>query len=292
MTRAPSLLPHLAATVSAQRTVIEQVLARADRLDDPRVLHDLRVALRRTAAVAKLTRGFPDPGSGEPLRLAARNLRRSLSPSRTLEVAAGLLGRRFRRDPRRRKPAEALAARIVPREKARRPRRRAGDRGLAAVRKAFTLRDAELARLARPFFFAPASAANVTLAKLVRARLRKKKRRLLFAGLPDESTLHPARIAAKDLRYSLEFVRHLVAGVPELLTAFQRFQDAAGDAHDRIELISLVERFAKRRSPALRRAARTILPALRLDAARTLRRARSSAGSLFRLLEALPVEWS
>jgi CHAD domain-containing protein len=292
MARAPSVLPHLAATVSAQRTVIEQVLARADRLDDPRVLHDLRVALRRAAAVAKLTRGFPDAGSGEPLRVAARNLRRSLSPSRTFEVAAGLLGTRFRRDPRRRKSAETLGALIVPPEKARRPRRRSGDRGLAALRRAFSLRDAELARLARPFVFAPVTAADAALARLVRSRLRKKKRRLLFAGLPDETSLHAARIAAKDLRYSLEFVRHLMPGVPELLPAFQRFQDAAGDAHDRSELIAIVERVARRRSPALRRAARTILPVLRADAARTLRLAQTSARGLFRLLEALPVEWS
>ncbi len=292
MARVPSLLPHLAATVSAQRTVVEQVLARADRLDDPRVLHDLRVALRRTAAVAKLTRGFPDESSGEPLRVAARNLRRSLSPSRTLEVAAGILGTRFRRDPRRRKPAETLAALIVPHEKARRPRRRSGDRGLAALRRAFSLRDAELARLARPFFFAPVTAADASLAKLVRARLRKKKRRIIFSGLPDEISLHAARIAAKDLRYSLEFVRHLIPGVPELLPAFQRFQDAAGDAHDRIELIAIVERVSSRRSVALRRAARTILPVLRLDAARTLRRAQGSARGLFRLLEAVPVEWA
>jgi CHAD domain-containing protein len=278
--------------VSAQRTVIEQVLARADRLDDPRVLHDLRVALRRTATVAKLTRGFPDEGSGEPLRVAARDLRRSLSPSRTLEVAAGILGTRFRRDPRRRKPAETLAALIVPHEKARRPRRRSGDRGLSALRRAFSLRDAELARLARPFFFAPVTAADASLARLVRTRLRKKKRRLLFAGTPDETSLHPERIAAKELRYCLEFVRQLVPGVPELLPAFQRFQDAAGDAHDRIELIAIVERVAHRRSPALRRAARTILPVLRLDAARTLRRAQTSARGLFRLLEAVPVEWA
>jgi CHAD domain-containing protein len=292
MARVPSLLPHLAATVSGQRTVIEQVLARASRLDDPSVLHDLRVALRRTAAVARLTRGFPDAGSGEPLRVAARNLRRSLSPSRTLEVAAALLGTRFRRDPRRRRPAETLAARIVPREKARRPRRRSGDRGLAALRRAFSLRDAELARLARPFFFAPVTAADAALAKLVRSRLRKKRRRLLFAGIPDETSLHAARIAAKDLRYSLEFVRHLIPGVPELLPVFQRFQDAAGDAHDRIELIALVERFAGRRSPPLRRAARTILPALRLDAVRTVRRAQRSARELFHLLEEASLEWS
>ncbi len=292
MVPAPSLLPHLAATVSAQRTVIEQVLARADRLDDPSVLHDLRVALRRAAAVAKLTRGFPDAGSGEPLRVAARNLRRSLSPSRTLEVAAGLLATRFRRDPRRRKPAATLAELIVPREKARRPRRRAGDRGLAALRRAFSLRDAELARLARPFFSTPVTSADATLAKVVRRRLRKKRKRLLFSGLPDETSLHAARIAAKDLRYSLEFVRHLVPGVPELLPAFQRFQDAAGDAHDRIELIAIVARVGRRRSPTLRRAGRAVLPALRADAARALKRAQASARTLFRALEAFAVEWS
>ena len=282
MTRVPALVAHLAATVSAQRTAIEQVLSRADRLDDPRVLHDLRVALRRTAAVARLTRGIPDPGSGDPLRLTARNLRRSLSPSRTREVCAALLAVRFRRDPVRRKAAAALAERIAPKPKETRPRRRAGDRRLLLLRRAFALRDAELARLARPFSFLGGGASDAELAARVRRRLRKKRRRLLAAGVPDPAALHAARIAAKDLRYALEFVRDIVPGVPEILKAFQAFQDTAGDAHDRIELIALVEGFSKRGSPPLRRAARTLLPALRLDAERAVRRAQAA----YRLLAA------
>ena len=285
MRRAPALVAHLAATVSAQRAVIEQILSRADRLDDPRVLHDLRVALRRTAAVARLTRGIPDPGSGDPLRLAARNLRRSLSPSRTREVCAALLAVRFRRDPGRRKAAATLAERIGPKPKESRPRRRAGDRRLLLLRRAFALRDAELARLARPFSFLGGGASDAELAARVRRRLRKKRRRLLAVGVPNPDAVHAARIAAKDLRYALEFVREIVPGVPELLRVFQAFQDTAGNAHDRIELIALVEGFSKRGSPALRRAASRLLPALRLDAERAVRRAQAAYRRLAARLE-------
>jgi len=288
---APPLVAHLAAAISAQRTRIEEVLARAERLDDEKVLHDLRVALRRTAAVAKLTRGFPGRDSGEPLRAAARDLRRFLSPHRTLEVSVARLSTRFRRDPARHAVARKLAARIAPPPGDATASARDGHRLLTALRAAFSLRDAELSHLSRPFAAGGPTRNDEALARLVRRRLRKRRKRFLDAGIPERETLHPLRIAAKDLRYGLEFIRELVPGAHGLLGEFQRFQDVAGDAHDRIELIRVVGDAAAAAPPALRREARSLVLPLESDAASGLRRAQASARSLQTRLEDVRVEW-
>jgi CHAD domain-containing protein len=288
---APPLVAHLAAAISAQRTRIEEILARAERLDDERVLHDLRVALRRTAAVARLTRGFPARESGEPLRCAARDLRRFLSPHRTLEVSVARLKTRFRRDAGRHAVALQLAARIAPAPGDAAAAERDGHLLLTALRAAFGLRDAELSRLSRPFAAVLSTRNDERLARLVRRRLRKKRKRFLETGVPERSALHGLRIAAKDLRYGLEFVRDLVPGVPGLLGEFQRFQDAAGDAHDRIELIHVVGEAAAEGRPALRRGARTLVLPLERDAALALRRAQASARSLLARLTESPIDW-
>jgi len=287
---APPLVAHLAAAVSVQRARIEEVLARAERLDDERVLHDLRVALRRTAAVAKLTRSFPSPDSGEPLRRTARELRRFLSPQRTLEVCVARLGTRFRRDAARHAVALKLAKRIAP-AAGDAPASRDGHLLLTALRAAFAIRDAELSRFSRPFAAILPSRSDERLARLVRRRLRKRRSRLLAAGMPERDTLHALRIAAKDLRYGLEFVRDLVPGVPGLLKEFQRFQDVAGDAHDRIELIHLVGEAAAAGPPALRRGARSLVVPLERDAALALRRAQASARALRSRLSSREIEW-
>jgi CHAD domain-containing protein len=288
---APPLVAHLAATISAQRARIEEVLARAERLDDERVLHDLRVALRRTASVARLTRGFPARDSGEPLRRAARDLRRFLSPNRTLEVSLARLKTRFRRDAQRRTVALKLAARIAPAAGDAATAARDGHLLLTALRAAFGVRDAELSLLSRPFSPVTPTRSDARLARLVRRRLRKRRQAFLDAGVPERETLHPLRIAAKDLRYGLEFVRGLVPGVPGLLGEFQQFQDAAGEAHDRIELIRVVGDAAAGGPPALRRGARTLVLPLERDAALALRRAQASARSLLARLAGSEVEW-
>ncbi|MFI5181887.1 MAG: CHAD domain-containing protein [Thermoanaerobaculia bacterium] len=284
----PPLVAHLAATVSAQRARVEEVLARAERLDDERVLHDLRVALRRTAAVAKLTRAFPMRDSAEPLRRTARDLRRFLSPHRTLEVSAARLRVRFRRDPGRHAAALQLAARLQP---APDPQGdgRDGDVRLAALRAAFAIRAAELSRFSSPFAGVVASGADNRLARTVLRRLEKRRTRLLKGGVPDRESLHPTRIAAKDFRYGLEFVRGFVPGTGLLLASLRRFQDAAGDAHDRLELVGLVSRAAK--TPAQRRSMGLLVPALSRDASRGLLAARREAETLLARIARIAIRW-
>lgn len=284
----PPLVAHLAATVSSQRARIEEILARAERLDDERVLHDLRVALRRTAAVARLTRGFPEPGSARPLRRTSRDLRQFLSPHRTLEVSAARLRARFRRDPRRHRLALRIAARFCP-APGPKSARRSGEIRLTALRAAFAIRVAELSRFSRPFAGAVASEADTRLARLVLRRLGKRRTNLLERGIPDRKNLHAARIWAKELRYSLELVREFVPDATRLLAALGKFQDMAGDAHDRLELAALVRRVAK--TPAEGRSIRLLVPALSRDASRAFLMARREAGDLLARLAGFSIEW-
>jgi CHAD domain-containing protein len=286
---APRLLPRLAAALASRRTRIESILARSENLSSPAVLHDLRVALRRTGAVAKLTRDFPAEGDGEALRTAARDLRRALTGSRTREVARRRLVNRFRRDPSKRRTAERLAKRLGT-EKEEAAVGKTADARLSALRRAFAWRDADLARLNPSLSGIVDSRAEKTLRKTIQRRLRKKRRRLLDAGIPAAETVHPLRIAAKDLRYSLELVSDVIPGASGLLHRLQEFQDVAGDAHDRAELIAVVRRVAGRCPPSLRRDAMRLLPVLMRDAEISLARAQASSRRLLRDLEKTEID--
>jgi len=205
------------------------------------------------------------------------------------EVAVAVLRARFRRDPRRRPAAERLAARLE---------RDAGEAAsparldalLAAVRREFAARDAVLARLASPLAAAGAGGhLERRLEKQVRRRLRERARRLLSRGVPGEGSLHAARIDARDLRYGLEFAR--LTGSPRLLPLLERFQETAGRAHDRAELIALVRRTAGGLPPARRREALRLLPPLLADAERTLVAAQASARALLSALTTAASRW-
>jgi CHAD domain-containing protein len=285
---APPLVAHRAATIASQRARIEEVRARAERLDDERVLHDLRVALRRAAAVAKLTRGFPEHDSALPLRRTSRDLRQFLSPHRTLEVSAARLGVRFRRDPERHAVALRLAARLGTMPDGTGAGRN-GDVRLAALRSAFAIRAAELSRFSRPFAGVVASGTDARLARLVLRRLEKRRTKLLEGGIPDRENLHATRIAAKDFRYGLDLVRGFVPDTAPVLAALRKFQDTAGDAHDRLELAAIVSRAA--RTPAERRSIRFLVPALSRDATRALLAARREGGDLLGRLANFPIRW-
>lgn len=288
----PLLLPGLAAALSGLRARIEAILARPRGLGAAGTLHDLRVALRRTASFARLTRGVPTAGDGETLRLAARELRRALSPRRTHDVARARLNTRFRRDPGRRKTAEWLAARMTHEVPARAASRgRSESVRLVALRRAFAQRDAEFFRLHQPLSGSFDARVEKRLRAKIGKRLRAARGSLLSAGVPSAETLHPTRIAAKKLRYALELVSETMPGVRELLEPLKRFQDASGDAHDRAELIVAVRLQAGRTRPPLRREVMRLLPVLMRDAERALGRAQAAARRLLPQLERTELEW-
>ncbi len=287
----PRLVSQTAAALSERRARLDALLARVSGPPAGETLHDLRVALRRAAALARLTGDVPRKGAGNALRTAARDLRRALSVRRTQDVARGLLLGRFRKDPRRRPVAERLAARLA----------KEGDPGptpertralLARLRRAFMRREAVLARLHDPLTGTVDQRAEKRLAKSVRRRLGRAARRLSGAGVPGPAGLHPARILARDLRYALEFTGGAMPAPAALLPLLMDFQDAAGAAHDLSELIGEVRRLAGRARPAERRAALRLLAPLLGAEERAVARAQASSRRLLARLSGMDFEWS
>jgi CHAD domain-containing protein len=287
----PRLVSRTAAALSERRAHLDALLARVSGPPTGEVLHDLRVSLRRVAALARLTSDVPRGGAGNALKTAARDLRRALSVRRTQDVARTLLLGRFRRDPRRRPVAERLAARLA----------KEGDPGpspertralLARLRRAFTRRDAVFARLHDPLTGTADPETEKRLAKSVRRRLRRAARRLAAAGVPGPAGLHPARILARDLRYGLEFTGDAMRAPAVLLPLLTEFQDAAGAAHDFAELIGEVRRLAGHARTADRRAALRLLPPLLGAEERAVARAQASSRRLLARLSGMEFDWS
>lgn len=264
-------LPRLEAAFAARRARVEALIARTSGVPTQDALHDLRVALRRTASLARLSRDVPKKGDGEALRLAARRLRRDLSEQRTQEVSKKILLARFQDDPRRRVLARQAAAAIGASEPV-----SADAAELRALRRTFAARDASLA------ISDPRGAVERRLRKRIEARLARKKKRLLkFGRSLSVEELHPARIKSKDFRYSLEFVKDVAPEVAEVLELLVRLQDRAGDAHDYFELVSEVKRQVEK--GASRR--RALLPPLEDEANKALRRVRDAWSRLRSALE-------
>lgn len=290
MAQPPRLVSRTAAALSERRARLDALFARLSGPPSGETLHDLRVALRRIAALARLTGDAPRKGSGRALRTAARDLRRALSTRRTEDVARGLLLSRFRGDPRRRPVAERLAGRLA----------KEGDPGpaparmrdlLARLRRAFARREAALSGLHDPLTGTADAGTEKMLAKTVRRRLRRSAKRLQAAGVPGLAGLHPARILARDLRYALEFTGAAMPAPAVLVPLLMDFQDTAGRAHDLSELIALVRRLAGRARTAERRAALRLLPPILAAEERALFRAQASSKRLLARLEDLEFEW-
>lgn len=285
---AGGLLSALTALLSKRRAGLEILLAKGGGAPTGERLHDIRVVLRRTVAISRLTRDIPGRGAGDALCIAARDLRRALGARRTQEVAAALLRTRFRRDARRRPAAERLAARLE-RDAGEGVKAARLEELLTSVRHEFAARVAALARLVSPLASGPGGAAERRLVKDVTRRLRRRARRLLERGVPAEGNLHEARIDARALRYGLEFAA--LPGAARLLPLLEHFQETAGRAHDRTELIGLVRRAAGALPAARRREILRLLPPLLADAERSLGRAQADAQALLKALRTSSARW-
>lgn len=232
----------------------------------------MRVALRRLEALARLFRDLPGKDDGEPPRRAARELRQRLSGLRSEEVGRALLAERAASGD------EEVVRAVFP---AGLPVLRVSPADLAPV-----VREAAAwsGRLAAAFDgpFAPRSPAERALAATTRRRLRRRLRELSRLLPPSAGTLHAARVAAKRVRYALELVAPLEPDSAPLLRRLRSFQDAAGDAHDLLELAARV-RSAAADDP---RAGR-LLPRLEKDCLSALERARLRGAALERPLRRL-----
>jgi len=281
-------LAALTAALTKRRSTLEALLAGGAGAPSGERLHAVRVALRRTVSLARLTQDVPAKGSGARLKTAARDLRRALGARRTHDVAAALLRARFRRDPRRRPAAARLAARLDRDAGAAASPERI-DALLAGVRREFAARDSVLASLAAPLADLDGGRLERRLEKAIRLRLGRRARRLLERGVPEEGNVHEARIDARDLRYGLEFAR--LPGSTRLLPLLERFQEAAGRAHDRAEVIALVRKTAGALQASRRREALRLLPPLLRDAERELSRVQAASRTLLAVLKTAVGRW-
>jgi CHAD domain-containing protein len=283
----PCLVPRLRRALQLQRWRIERVVA----IEGDEAVHDLRVALRRTSALARLGRGVPRGNVSRALQRTARDLLRALSVRRSREVTAAMLAERFDGDPKRRTAARAVARRILGRPSpASGPAGAAFLRRLERLRALFDARDRELAWLCRPGGRSEATRkSEARLERRSARRLRRLVGAVVEAGIPRPPGLHAFRIAAKQLRYALEFLGQGHEGAPELLRTLRRFQDVSGEAHDRMELAAAVKRIAARSAPGTPVGA--LVSPLEADARSSARTALESAAALLEELRAfLPAE--
>jgi len=277
------LLPRLRHALALQRARIESVLEAGGE----EAIHDLRVALRRTSALARLGRGIPEKTSGEALRSLSRDLRGALSLHRSHEVSAARLLKRFDGDPRRRAAARAAARRLFGTAGSGSPLAAAPLlKDLRKLGELFGEREKELVPLCRPTSASGDRRFEARFRRRASRRLGKLVARLLEAGRPSRASLHAFRIAAKELRYTLEFLDGAVAEAAPLLSLLRSLQDEAGEAHDWMELAATVRALASRARPDS--PVRLLTGSLESDVRTSLRKALSTADLLLARLREVP----
>jgi CHAD domain-containing protein len=279
--RGPRLaVPVLGDAIRLQRSELKRILSAYGSNAGPNGLHDLRVALRRTAALARLLQGFPGPKDGRKVRSLANDLRRRLSPARQTEVSLELVRVLARNDEALfRLVAERLSSGAGgPRTPGIADVQHAGEEVLAAMdRWTAAVDDWEQDR-----------AADRRMGRTIERRIRKEAKAVLSIGLPDRTTLHPLRIACKKLRYELEIVRDLVAGVERAVKASRRMQETLGDAHDWVCLVDDLSRVAPAFRPEQGKRVSALTSTAKAFRSRTAQRALELTADYLPLIESLP----
>lgn len=222
----PSVAALLGGALAAHAARLRLLAARARGGGDDDLVHDTRVALRRLEALSRLFRDVPGRGDGAGVREAARGPRRRLSALRSEEVGRALLAARLR--PGDGDVASAAYPGALPDVRVTAAELAPAVRALDAWRRRLR------ARYAGPFALRAADDGRLLAATL--RRVRRSLAALLRLLPPRERTLHEARIAAKRARYALEAIEPIRPEVRALLRQLRTFQDAAGDAHDLVEL--------------------------------------------------------
>ncbi len=219
--RAPAI-EHVRAYLKAQLAEIE----RADPLirsgDDPRAVHDFRVAVRRIRSVLKSTSALFDEDWLQALREELRWIAGELAPARDLDVLLARLAKEAG-------PAEAPVVKLLETE-----RRRAWKRARTALSGDRYLK--LLDRIAAAVEAPPVRQADLSL-EAVAGREFKKLRRAARKLGPKASAeeVHRARIRAKRARYAAELATP-VAGkrARRFVKAAKQFQDVVGAHQDAV----------------------------------------------------------
>lgn len=259
----PSVVGLLGDAIAAHSARLRLLAGRARGGGDDDLVHDTRVALRRLEALARLFRDVPERGDGARVREAARGPRRRLSALRSEEVGRALLAARV--GPGDGDVSSAAFPGALPDTRVTAADLAPAIRALAAWRRRLR------SRFTGPF--APRAAADELLLAATLRRVRRSLGALLRLLPPREKTLHEARIAAKRARYALEAIEPVRPEVRALLRQLRAFQDAAGEAHDLVELGGRLLEAADRGGPAAEAAAR-LAGEVEGEASRTIEGAR------------------
>ena len=279
----PPLLGALVGTLADQRARLGALARRASAGGDEELLHDVRVALRRTATVARVTRRVLGPWDGDAVRARAGTMRRALSPLRTAEVCRVFLSDRFAEDPVLGPRARRIAGLLFPAPGGGRPPIRASD--LHALARLLRDRQAILTEV-------PArDELEREIEKRVGRRVEALEKVLRDVLPPTRETVHAARIAAKGLRYALEFAGPFVSEAEAVLPALRLYQDVAGTAHDRIEVADAVRGRHDRARGGARARLAPLLPPLEEDVALAVAEAIRDGEELRLLLKTRRPRW-
>ena len=213
--------------------------------DDPEAIHDIRVASRRLQQVFDLL--YPPPRSQKvrKLRRTIRRARRVLSVVRNCDVLLDRVKRVLTKKRTSRREAWEVFRDYL--QERRDQRFRKASRRLSKLNlSAFYVRLREHLRSAgntQPLSGAPAVQERSSAGENdLRARLGQQLRETwasLETGvaeaqeMPGAATLHPARIAAKKMRYLIEVIHEFgVAGSDQALACLRHLQQHLGDWHD------------------------------------------------------------
>ena len=259
-------VPSIAEAIRRQRDDLKRVLGAYGSNAGPNGLHDLRVALRRSAALGRLFEGHPGPKDGRQVRKLADELRRQLSAARQHEVSLELIRLLARKDEAlfRLVASPLSSGKGAPRHPGIADVQRTGEEVLSAMDK--------WRKAAQDG--AASKAADRELQRSVERRVSKQAKQILAIGVPERRTLHPLRIACKKLRYELEILRDVVPGVERVVRASRRVQEVFGEANDWACVVKDLSRASRTLGPKEKRVVSALLVRAESFRRRCFRRAR------------------
>jgi CHAD domain-containing protein len=196
--------------------------------DDPRALHDFRVALRRFRALERAYRPWLGEALPKKLRRRLRDLVRSTGPARDSEVQLEwLAGQGAAPRPAERPGYQWLRRQLEDRQR----------RGYAAIRGAAPIEFASLATLLRAGLTLPSPSSATSLAAVAGSQLAPLAAQLgadfdAIAADGEMRQVHEARLLVKRARYVLEPVAAALPQGKELSRELGELQELLGGLHD------------------------------------------------------------
>lgn len=273
-----SISERLKKSIASCRKLLSKVSAAYVRKPSGDELHAVRVALRRTAAVAVLFHGYPNEDDGKGIKRECGKLRRELSARRQREISASLL-RRIESVSADADVKVAGALNVLGLE---------GERGRAPdLRRGIELLSASLQSWSASCSKEPID--DDDLRKRVGKRLRRARRRVREAGVPNKRSLHRLRVAGKALRYGLELVDGIEGNAASIIASSKDFQDALGEANDWAELCVELESARKASSGEQKTDLELVSSRIEKEREHSLSSARIKTKSFLRFLKRSPL---